>query len=135
MGWEEIIMLQRIISKAVSAVLGLGAMTTAALAEPLGSASHAESRSVLKPVAFIYDGQQTLFTNIPNFALFLRQDPQGNLFAVDPNNIVWVPVTGLVLGQSQGTLLLGGLFWQPSGAYGAPFVYDGGFNALIPWAP
>jgi hypothetical protein len=89
----------------------------------------------ITPVAFVWDGQQTLFTAVQGFTLFLQQDPQGNLFALDPNNIVWVPVTGLVVGQSQGTLLVGGLFWQPSGAYGVPYVYDGGFNALIPWVP
>jgi hypothetical protein len=119
-------MLQHIISKAVSVVFGLGAMTTAALAGPLGSAPPAETRSALTPAAFIWDGGVTLFPNIPNFAFFLRG---GTWF--DSNNVVWVPLYCCVTGQSSIGLAADGLFYEPSGVYGAPIVYDGGYNILL----
>lgn len=125
-------MLQGIISKAVAAALALGAMTAAVPAGPLGLPQQQKAqREGTTPLAFGYDGAATLFTNTPNFALFLRLDQQGNLFALDPNNVVWVPISGLFVGQSSIGLAVGGLFYEPSGAYGAPLMYDGGFNTFI----
>jgi hypothetical protein len=130
------------ISEAIAAALVLGAMTAVALAGQLGLPQQSKSktqRGGITPVAFIYDGQQTLFTAIENFSFLLQRDDQGNLFAVDPNNNVWVSLGCCAIGQletEQGPVFVAaGFFWQQSGAYGAPFVYDGGLNILVPWAP
>lgn len=119
-------MFQHVIAKAVAVVLAMGAVTTAALAGPLGSAPQVETRSALTPVAFAWDGGVTLFPNTPNFAFFLR----GGIWA-DSNNGVWVPLYCCVTGRSSIGLAADGVFYEPSGVYGAPIVYDGGYNTLL----
>jgi hypothetical protein len=127
MGWEEIVMLQHTISKAVAAVLALATMTTVALAGPLGSPQQSKAQSGgIRPAAFIWDGGVTLFPNIPNFAFFLR----GGIW-VDSNNVVWTPLACCIYGRSSIGLAADGIFFEPSGVYGAPIVYDGGYNTLL----
>jgi predicted small lipoprotein YifL len=133
-------MFRRMISEAVVAALALGAMTAVALAGPLGLPQQSKTqKGGITPVAFVFDGQQTLFTAIENFSFLLQRDDQGNLFAVDPNKNVWVSLGCCAIGQvdtEQGPVFVAaGIFWQQSGAYGAPFVYDGGLNILVPWMP
>lgn len=134
-------MLQHITSKAVATALALGTMTTAALAGPLGSAPPTETRSTgLTPVAFVFDeGQQALITATEGLAFLVQQDEQGNVLFVDPNGNPWVPLACCAVGQVDGeggpVTVVGGLLWEQSGVYGAPLVYDGGFNVIFPWAP
>ena len=118
-------MFQHVIAKAVAVVLAMGAVTTAALAGPLGSAPRVETRSALTPVAFAWDGGVTLFSSI-GLAYVLRQGVW-----VDSNNVVWVPLYCCVTGRSSQGLAADGVFYEPSGVYGAPIVYDGGYNTLL----
>lgn len=127
-------------SKAVAAAFALTAMTTVALATPLGLPKQSNTqRGGITSVAFVFDGQQTLFTAIDGFVFVVEQDAQGNLLFVDPNNNAWVPLACCAVGQVEGAqgpvTVVAGILWEQSGFYGAPLVYDGGINAPFPWTP
>jgi hypothetical protein len=134
-------MFRRMTSKAAAAALALATMTTVALAGPLGLPQQSKAqRGGITPVAFVLDeGQQALITAVEGLAFVVQQDEQGNLLFIDPNNNAWVPLACCAVGQVEGeqgpVTVVGGLLWEQSGVYGAPLVYDGGFNVIFPWAP
>lgn len=128
-----------ITSMAIVATCSLGMTITPGMAAPFGaSPKQPAGKANVTPVSFLFDTNQgVLYTAFDGFYYQLQDDGQGGLLIVDVNGIPWTIDLCCRLGQvdfGQGPVyVVGGLLAENTGQYGAPLVYDGGFN--LPFTP